>query len=204
MKKIVAGLLIIFILIPDLRAQDKPLIKGMNSVNVYYGVSVLGSFYKRLFAIGGADGLDFQVLGPLGITYEHMLTDVVGLGAELGYHQFKATWNYIGSGTQGQNLVQSEIRYSVSRFMLRTNFHFGSGSSFDAYGFVSAGYRHAQLTMLENGVVTPYTQLIGVNFIPFGVKPGLGLRYFFLDNMGLHLEIAGGTPMIGGGLSARF
>ena len=41
-------------------------------------------------------------------------------------------------------------------------------------------------------------------FIPFGIKPGLGLRYFFAGPIGLNIEIAAGTPVMCGGLSLRF
>ena len=41
---------------------------------------------------------------------------------------------------------------------------------------------------------------IGLGIIPFGFKPGLGLRYFFTENFGLNVELALGTPLLGGGV----
>lgn len=85
--------------------------------------------------------------------------------------------------------------------MFRANFHFTNSEKFDAYGFVSAGYRGSSITFTSND---PNAIKSSYSFIPFGLKPGVGFRYFFTDNIGINAEIAIGTPVMGGGLSFKF
>jgi hypothetical protein len=183
---------------------SKAMHKGVNSVNLYYGVSIFSGIYKAAAAADAID-LKFKTVGPVGIVYEHMVTDIVGLGAEFGYTQF--TMNYTEPGNNSQTgLVENWIvqwQFTTIRAMFRANFHFANSENFDAYGLISAGYRNTTFKFNTND---PFYNA-NVTFrggIPFGVKPGIGLRYFFTNNIGLNMEIAMGTPIMCGGLSFKF
>jgi hypothetical protein len=43
-----------------------------------------------------------------------------------------------------------------------------------------------------------------MSFIPLGIKPGVGFRYFFTKNIGINTEVALGMPVFNGGLSVKF
>jgi opacity protein-like surface antigen len=185
------------------RSQEKAMVKGENSINIYYGVSLSKSLYTAV-ASSGAEDLKVSGIGPVGIMYEHMLSDVVGLGAEFGYSSLKVGWTIedYNFSTGKTDLYTYEYKFSTIRAMVRANFHFLKVPNFDMYGLVSMGYRQ---TTFNFTTTDPY--FTGSSFkspIPFGLKPGLGMRYFFTDNIGLNIEIAAGTPVMGGGLSLRF
>lgn len=176
--------------------------QGMSAVNVYYGVSVFNGVYKAV-AASGTD-VKFSSLGPIGVMYEYFVTDNIGLGAELGYSAFKISYNY-NDFDENLNPAVYNASYSFQtiRAMFRSNFHFANSSDFDAYGFLSLGYRSTTFTFASTD---PFWDS-STNFsslIPVGFKPGLGMRYFFTDNLGLNVEFALGSPLLSGGLSAKF
>jgi opacity protein-like surface antigen len=204
MKKIVISFTLLLFATGISQAQkEKAMTKGENSVNVYYGYSISRSVYTSI-ATSGSENLKVSGLGPIGIMYEHMLSDVVGLGVEFGYTQTKVGWQLDSYEYSTGKNVTYDYNYSFStiRAMARANFHFLKIRSFDMYGLVSMGYRQ---TTLSYTTTDPFfTGGSYKSLIPFGIKPGLGMRYFFTENIGINLELALGTPALGGGLSVRF
>ena len=141
------------------------------------------------------------------------MTDKVGLGAEFGYTQVKWSYayndTYINSSSQTVPYVETyNWSYTLMRIQFRFNYHFAKSEKFDAYFLTSAGYRDAKYKFsytsndpnapVSGSWTTPKSPLI------FGVKPGLGFRYFFTKNIGLNLEVTAGTPLMSGGLSVKF
>lgn len=178
--------------------------KGKNFVNLYYGVSLLNSFYKAV-ASASATELKVRGIGPVGLVYEHLVTDNIGIGGEFSYSTTKVTYREeaftsIGGITPTYDYTWE---FSTIRAMFRANFHFADSDKFDAYGLLSAGYRRNSFTFTSNDPLGD-TNIKIPNFIPFGFKPGIGFRYFFTSNIGLNLEIAAGTPVLCGGLSFKF
>jgi hypothetical protein len=185
------------------QTSERALSEGDNAVNVYYGVNLLTSFYKGL-ATETASDVKVTGVGPVGIVYEHMVTDGIGLGAEFSYAS--TTLTYIDKGTDNNGQVQNynwEVKFATVRAFFRANFHFTKSEKFDSYFLLAAGYRNSSFTVNTND---PYYKddfkISG--FVPFGLKPGVGFRYFFTPNVGINLEIAAGTPVMGGGLSFKF
>ncbi len=207
MKRKILIMLVAAVGLQTAKAQDgeRAVMKGQNSVNVYYGLNLMRGFYK---GVANSSGSDVQIggLGPVGIVFEHMVTDGIGIGAEVGYGTTTVGWNYESIDWSGSsNTLQTyhtEYRFTTIRAQFRANFHFIKSSNFDMYFLLSAGYRHQtfSVTSTEPG----YSGGTIGGFIPFGLKPGLGFRYFFNGPIGLHAELALGTPMACGGLSFRF
>ncbi|HOZ88478.1 MAG TPA: hypothetical protein PL029_12010 [Bacteroidia bacterium] len=179
--------------------------EGVNTINFYYGVTISTPIYKALAANSATD-IKFKQIGPLGIVYEHLMSDNVGLGVELGYSKLTMTYeeSYVnGNGnTVERNFATWE--FTTMRAMVRVNIHLVESEHFDTYFLVSAGYRKVDWAIRFSD--PNYNQAVSSYRTPFpvGVKPGLGVRYFFTDNMGLNLELALGTPIMCGGLSFRF
>jgi hypothetical protein len=187
---------------------ERALNKGDNAINVYYGTNLMSSIYKR---IASASGEDFKVksLGPIGLVYEHMITDGIGIGAEFGYSttsiDYRDRYDHYDPNT-GQLITENynySLKFTSIRAMFRANFHFAKSPDFDCYGLLSAGYRSTNFSYNTNN---PYNTTIFdfKTLIPFGLKPGIGFRYFFTGNFGLNLEIAAGTPLLCGGLAFKF
>lgn len=180
--------------------------EGDNTVNLYYGTSIIGSIYKNL---APADAFDFstKVTGPFGLMFEHMVTDGIGLGFEVGYGSTKINYHdeltYYGTNGQTTDTYDYTMTFTTFRAMFRANFHFAHAEKFDAYALVNAGYRKTSFDFTSNDPTG--TSSVSFNSpIPFGIKAGVGLRYFFVPAVGINLEIAAGTPLISGGLSFKF
>jgi opacity protein-like surface antigen len=201
-----------FVLLAESAAQQqqptstrkRPIREGENSINLYYGTNLLAGIYKSV-AASTAENVKVRSMGPIGLVYEHMLTNVIGLGVELGYAhttlEYHDTELYYANGQPVS--YNYSLNFTTYRAMVRANFHFAESDKFDAYGLVSGGYRSTSFTYhTEN----PYdkSHLSYKSIFPFGVKVGLGLRYFFTPNIGINLEMALGTPLLCGGLSFKF
>lgn len=135
-----------------------------------------------------------------------MISEKVGIGCELSYTTLKM--NYQETQTSFTGTVNTTNTYDYTwqittlRAMFRTNIHFANAENFDAYFLISAGYRGTQTTFTSTD--PDFGKITIPSIIPFGMKPGLGLRYFFTKNVGLNLEIALGAPIMGGGISFKF
>jgi hypothetical protein len=207
MKKIFT-LIAAIALFSGVQAQDSRAVpKGKNSVNLYYGYNAFTSVYKSIATDAGVN-VKFKSLGPVGIVYEHMMTDVVGLGVEAGYGSTTMSYDYdvetyLGNGNYQTNVYTASAKFATIRAMLRTNFHLVKDENFDCYILISAGYRNTSFSWSTNEPGATYSGTFKFPF-NFGLKPGLGLRYFFNNAIGIHAEIAAGTPLACGGLSFRF
>jgi outer membrane protein W len=205
MKKTIICMLLAASAVQGVKAQDqeRAVMKGQNSINVYYGVNLLRGFYKSVASSSGAD-VKITGMGPIGLVFEHMVTDAIGLGAELGYGSTNVSWRDVSedifSGTA--QTYDYTVKFSTIRAQVRANFHFAKSSNFDAYFLISAGYRGQNFSYTTTDPTWQGTSI--KNPLMFGLKPGLGLRYFFTDNIGLNMEIALGSPVMCGGLSLRF
>lgn len=204
MKKIITLFLLTLFGFGTYSAQEEGVMKkGNSSVNLYYGVNIFTGLYKNFLATNAIEA-KYKQIGPMGIVYEYLVTDGIGIGAEFGYSGYSITFKETYSNSNGT--VQTydwEYKWSTLRAMFRANFHFAKSDNFDAYGLVSAGYRQSKFSFTSND---PGAGSFNQNFafVPFGIKPGVGLRYFFTKNVGINLELAIGTPIICGGLSFKF
>lgn len=207
MKKIFT-LIAAVALFNGVQAQDARAVpKGKNSVNIYYGYNVFTDIFKNAVN-DNSTNVKFKSLGPIGIVYEHMMTDAVGLGVEGGYTKISLSGTYPDTYYDANGNLQTgnydeKLDFTTVRAMVRLNIHFVKDENFDCYFLTSAGYRNTKVTYETNN--PNYKGDFKFNFpINFGLKPGLGVRYFFNNAIGLHGEIAIGTPIACAGLSFRF
>lgn len=208
MKKSIVLIVAAVISFTTLSAQssDRALSQGKSSVNVFYGVNLLTSFYKGL---ASQEAVDVKVtgVGPVGLMYEYMVTDGIGLGVEASYAS--TSLSYIDRNTDPTTGVITDytwqLKFATTRAFFRANFHFTKSENFDAYFFVAAGYRGTSFTVnsTDPSFVKEDYKLPRVA-PPYGFKPGLGFRYFFTENIGINSEIAIGTPVMSAGLSFKF
>ena len=213
MKKIIVCTLLSLISISTLRSQksaeaDEQVVKqGDNTINLYYGTNLLGSVYKRV-ASSAAENFKIRSRGPIGLVYEHLVTDIVGLGAEFGYSQTTVGYQdrdyyYDQNGQRIDQVYNYDWKFTTIRIMFRANFHFARTENFDAYALVSAGYRGVSASFTTDNPDGNATLSYNSPFV-MGVKPGIGLRYFFVPNVGVNLEIAAFIPLMCGGFVFKF
>lgn len=176
------------------------------SINLYYGLSVYNiiSDYK-LFGTDN-NNLKYKTIGPVGVLYEYLLNDKVGLGAEIIYYDHIATYEregITGTGSQQKYVTyQYKDETKVIRALFRFSNHIFTTQTFSAYYFGGVGYRNFVTSYTSNNPDVKNTS-IKSNW-PIALKAGFGLRYYVYEDIGINLEIAAGTPIIGGGLSYKF
>jgi outer membrane protein W len=185
--------------------EDNHVIRqGQNIINVYYGTNVMGAFYKELLVDYRVSDISYAKRGPVGCMFEHMINDNAGIGVEGSYSVFVISY-YETAVNQQNNMVNTykvDLKFTSVRAMFRFNYHFAESRRFDAYGFIGAGYRNTSMVYTSSN---PYPNKVKYeSFFPFGIKPGLGLRGFLTKNIGVHLELAAGTPLMSAGVSFAF
>lgn len=176
--------------------------KSQSSVNIYYGLNLLTAYYKGLADAANVVGeVEISGIGPVGVVYEYMVTEKIGVGGEIGYALTEV--KYKGNDDPSSSMIY-DYRASVAttRAQLRMNLHFANSEKFDGYVLFNAGYRNYNVTYESNDPF--FTDVNQSSFVPIGVKVGLGLRYFFVPNFGLHAEIAIGSPLMCAGISFKF
>ena len=161
--------------------------KGNNIVNVSYGVNLLTAFIKNAATNSQSTDISVKSFGPIGLVYEHLVVDKIGLGVEFGYGSTTINYKeahdvYDNNGnTVGTAYYNYKYKVSTIRAQIRANFHFINNEKFDAYFLLSAGYRGTTFTYTTDQPNAGAGSLSGI--IPFGLKPGVGFRYFFTKNI---------------------
>ncbi len=140
--------------------------------------------------------VNIKGLTHVGGRFEYMLSDKVGMGLELSHVRTVLEW------TEGT--TQYRLDNPRTRAMIRMNFHFvDSSDKIDGYIGLGAGYKHAKFEITS----TPndgFNEEIP-NFFPVAVRLAGGMRYFFTDNIGFHVELGLlGGGILHGGISAKF
>lgn len=183
--------------------KDPVIKEGDNAVNIYYGTNVLGSVYRQLLP-ELAIGIKTKSFGNIGLVYERMLTDIIGVGVEFGYvsSSFYFQQEYVLGNGQTE-LFDYGVTVKTIRAMGRANFHFSESEKFDFYAFASAGLRYTKLSIWTSNNYDSFSFAFR-SPLPFGVKPGIGLRYFLIPEVGIQAEFALGSPLFCGGLSFKF
>jgi outer membrane protein W len=172
-------------------ANAQAMSQGDFSVDVYYGFGSLSKAFVQEMA--KPDG-QFRSLGALGARFEFMASDKVGIGLEGNYLNHNATW-------RNENY---SYEYNVRRIRVfpRINYHFGNSDSFDAYVGVGAGYRYIVRSYSTNDPNYDPDDTEGI--LPVAMRLAIGARYFFTDNIGLHMEFGmGGGNIVHYGLSFK-
>src|SRR3990167_4391743 len=103
-------------------------------------------------------------------------------------------------GLRGEYMVSEKIGAMVT-----FNYHFlESNDNLDAYFMVGAGYSNRSFKFTSTDPDYIEDEASG-SLIPVASRVGVGMRYFFTDNIGLNLAIGFGQGgIINGGLSFKF
>ena len=88
--------------------------------------------------------------------------------------------------------------------MVVFNYHFIDNDQLDLFGTIGAGYKNRSIELTSND---PYfvDESQSVTTIPVAGRIGIGMRYFFTNNIGINLGVGFGQGGIAnGGLSFKF
>jgi len=212
MKKIIT----MFTVIACLGMTNQGMVKaqaveqGNIMVTPQYGwPNIFNMVIKTEYSNSGYTGLDVGGLGPVGLQFEFMVSDKIGVGLKSNYSSTSIAYDenttiYDSFGNPSISSYNYKIKISRFRIMPRFAIHFGNSSNFDAYFGVAAGYSSFKVSYESND--PDYDGDLSVsNPIPVGVRFDIGGNYFFTDFLGINFELGlGGGPVLNGGVVLKF
>ena len=196
MKKILLGLGVVALLSTNVvQAQNE---KGQLAISVGAGQSLLGSAYS------GDTYFNTSVLPVINGMVDFAVSDVVSMGLGVSYQSI--TWDIVDYMFLNANNVYVTETFSETLTKLnigvRCNFHYARGiDNLDMYSGFRLGYTNWSFTTNTNDpnyIALEFTLPLALQLVPFG------MRYYFTDMIGVHLETGIiGPYMIAGGLSFK-
>jgi len=171
--------------------------EGNIIIDVTYGFPNLFTSILKATYIDGTniqEEVNISSLGPVGLKFEYMVSDKLGVGAEV---------NHAATGISYlENGYSYEIKNPRTRIMARIQYHFIDNDKVDAYIGGGAGYKLAKSSFTSTDPDFSDQDIAG---LPVAFRIGGGMRYFFTDNLGLNLELGlGGGGLVAAGIAAKF
>lgn len=216
-SKLIASVFFAALLFTNSKAQDN----SESDKCVKEGTFIIDGFYGYPYYIGkyvndiskdnstSTDYTNVTNLNHLGGKFEYMLNKVVGLGLEYTYASVNAKYNETRTvNVGGVNQLQT-TNYTASitkqRILAKVNIHFATSKYLDPYATGGIGYKGV-LAKTDNPYEVQDTQDLNqlLNILPISFRLGIGLRYYFIKNLGVGIEAGLGGPIIQGGLSLKF
>jgi hypothetical protein len=175
--------------------------KGSFIIDAYYGLlSISNNTFKEL---SGNSAGKFTGIGPVGMRFEYMVSDKIGIGLDGNLLSQNLTW--IGNDTTAGNRLNFEYKLfrQVTRIMPRINIHFGGSDDFDGYFGIAAGHRNVTRGYTSNDP-TYKGESSSITLIPVAMRLAVGGRYFLTPNFALNGEIGiGGGTILHTGLTFK-
>ncbi len=165
--------------------------QGTKVVSLGYGFGNLNRAVFKLYE--DEAGYKYSGMGPLFAKFEYGVSDKIGLGLNIAH--IGANVKY-GTGTS-----QEEINWRNTSALLRMNIHFSNSDKLDAFWGAGVGYRFGSWKFKsETGGVDGEV----VNLIPLGFETTIGVRYFFVEHIGIYAEAGIAKAPIQFGLNVKF
>jgi hypothetical protein len=211
MKKIYLTILTVAISLASFKSNAQCISEGKILVDGYYGFpNLYSAVFKSAYANSGSEAnLKFGSLGPIGLRAEYLLTDKVGLGLDLGMNSSSISFDDVVSVYNSTTFTYDDVIYNY-KFSTRKvgaivtfNYHFVENDNIDAYFVLGMGYGSRSFTFESNepGYSTPTVK----SLIPVASKIGVGMRYFFTENIGANLALGFGQGgLLNAGITAKF
>jgi outer membrane protein W len=208
MKKIITGMALAMCMYfsTSTQASAQAVEEGNMLIDVYYGFpNLYTSVFKAAYANSGTE-IDLSVggIGPVGGRFEYMLADRIGLGLDIGFNNSSITYKENGTNSNG-NAVQYEYDFTTTKlgFMVTMNYHFDlSNEDLDVYAMFGIGYGNRKFVF--DSTDPTYSESSIESLIPVASRLGVGMRYFFTEQIGANLALGiGHGGLVNAGLSAR-
>ncbi len=200
MTKIKMGLLLLAISF-SFQASSQKLETQQFSADFYVGgPNLLSRGLKIAFEISDID-VNVTSTPLVGVRVTKMWQDNVSLGLDVNYRTTEIDFR--------EHLLDSivydyKIKVPQIRVSLRAEYHLESElENLDIYFPALLGYKNSRVSIETND---PHYKLPKgfPEFTPFSVRLGVGMRYFFVENIGFNAEIGvGGGAFFQTGLSLR-
>ncbi len=204
MKKtllIIATLLSGFAFDSSLNAQTVS--KGNVIIDPYYGGPNFGRGLQTINTAIDRYNAKITLIGPAGIRLEYLLSDRFGMGVDFIYNSIVG--EYSNPDSTGE-IYSYTAGMNRTRIHLRFNYHLASSSeNLDLYLGAGAGTNSRKWHYeSDQPGYNSADEKYYVALIPVSMRFAFGIRYYFLENLGLNAEIGLGGPIVSAGLSVKF
>ena len=202
MKKLILPLLALTMMLAPTKTNAQALEQGNVIIDAYYGFpNLYSTIFKAAYESSNSTGLTLGSQGPLGIRAEYLITDKVGFGIDLGMNSSSISFSEADINT---NIIY-DYKFSTRKIgaIFTFNYHFVENDKLDAYFVVGGGYgnRNFKFTSTDPNYIEESVE----SLIPISYKIGVGMRYFFTENIGANLALGLGQGGIANvGVSAKF
>ncbi len=170
--------------------------KGKTIITGGYG---FGNLTKAVLkAYQDEAGYKANSLGPIFAKVEYGVSDKVGIGINVAHIGIGASYQ----STDGEgNTTTEKFKWKNTSVLARLNLHFAKSEKLDAYWGAGLGYRFGSWKW-ESESQDMSQDIPVVN--PFGFETTIGVRYYFIPNLGVYAEAGIAKAPIQFGLSAAF
>ena len=182
--------------------------QGNVLIDVYYGFpNLYTTAFKTTYANSGQE-VDLRVggIGPMGGRIEYLLSDKIGFGIDVGYNNSTIQYTEVSTDPiTGQPTTQYDYNFSTKKLgvIATFNYHFVQNEQLDAYAVIGGGYGNRSFKFESTDPNYQTEEISGI--IPISGKIGVGMRYFFTDNIGANFAVGlGQGGVVNIGLSAKF
>ena len=202
MKKLILPLLALTMMLAPKKSNAQAIEEGNIIIDAYYGFpNLYSTIFKAAYESSNSTDLTLGSQGPLGIRAEYLITDKVGFGIDLGMNSSSISYSEADINT---NIIY-DYKFSTRKIgaIFTFNYHFVENDKLDAYFVVGGGYgnRNFKFTSTDPNYIEESVE----SLIPISYKIGVGMRYFFTENIGANLALGlgqGGLANVG--VSAKF
>jgi outer membrane protein W len=201
MKKLILPLLALTMMLATTKTNAQALEQGNVIIDAYYGFpNLYSTVFEAAYESSNSTGLTLGSQGPLGIRAEYLITDKVGFGIDLGMNSSSISYS---EADINNNIYDYKFTTRKIGAIFTFNYHFVENDKLDAYFVVGGGYgnRTFKFTSTDPNYIEESVESI----IPISYKIGLGMRYFFTENIGANLALGlGQGGLVNAGISAKF
>lgn len=201
MKKLILPLLALTMMLAPKKSNAQAIEEGNVIIDAYYGFpNLYSTIFKAAYESSNSTGLTLGSQGPLGIRAEYLITDKVGFGIDLGINSSSISYR---EADINNNIYDYEFTTRKIGAIFTFNYHFVENDKLDAYFVVGGGYgnRNFKFTSTDPNYIEESVE----SLIPISYKIGVGMRYFFTENIGANLALGlGQGGLVNVGVSAKF
>ena len=185
--------------------------KGKFIIDAFYGYPYMVGKYINTAVSSSGENIDVTNLNHVGGKVEYMINNVIGLGIEYTYASVTA--KYVGSytvynnSTGGYDYQYNNYTFGINkqRILAKVNIHFATSKYLDPYATAGVGYKQTNVYSNDINNQSNVNEVNNaLNIIPVAFRMGIGMRYYFIKNMGISVEAGIGGPLIQAGLSGKF
>lgn len=216
MKKIVVGIFASMMLLSTSSVSAQVVQEGNMLFDLYYGSPTL---FQRIFRAAveevninePSSSVDYRGSGPLGVRFEYLVSDQIGVGIDIGYNKLTVTNTrvdsvYNSSTNSNTAVVYDDVITSSKVGVMGTvNFHLVDNEKFDLAAQIGIGYGVRNYTFDSDD--SDFDQALynfGGIVWPFAMKAGFEARYFFIPEFGINMGLGlGQGGLIHGGISIK-